>query len=59
MPVSNPIQEIRSMRILTSFGFDASADRPWAGQRYGRVVPKGATSRVVPTAVTADSEGVP
>ena len=47
------------MRTLTISGFDASADRPWAGQRYGRIVPKGAISRVVPAATTADTEGVP
>lgn len=47
------------MRILTISGFDASADRPWAGQRYGRIVPSRTSRRVVPAAVTAESEGVP
>jgi hypothetical protein len=47
------------MRILTNSGFDAVADRPWAGLRYGRIVPKGMIGSVVPAATQAEVEGVP
>ncbi len=46
------------MRTLSNYGFDASADRPRADQRTGRVVPKGMIGSVVPAATTA-VEGVP
>lgn len=47
------------MRVLTSFGSDASAVRPRADQRYGRIVPTGRISRVAPPAGKAGTEGVP
>lgn len=56
---SDPRLETRVMRILTNSGFDAAADRPWAGARYGRIVPKSMIGSVVPAATQAEVEGVP
>ena len=47
------------MRAFTDSGYDVLADRPAAGLRWSRIVPKRMIGRVVPAATQADTEGVP